>query len=64
MDELDLVVMSPGVPTDLPVVNRMREKKIPIIGEVELAYELGRGDVLAIRGPMERLQLRRFWGRS
>ncbi|MCI9074438.1 MAG: UDP-N-acetylmuramoyl-L-alanine--D-glutamate ligase [Dorea sp.] len=50
MDELDLVVMSPGVPTDLPVVNRMREKKIPIIGEVELAYELGRGDVLAITG--------------
>ena len=26
LDELDLVVMSPGVPTDLPIVNEMREK--------------------------------------
>ena len=50
LDELELVVISPGVPTDLPIVNRMREKKIPVIGEVELAYELGRGDVLAITG--------------
>ncbi len=50
LEELDLVVISPGVPTDLPVVHRMREKNIPVIGEVELAYELGRGDVLAITG--------------
>lgn len=49
-DELDTVVMSPGVPTDLPVVNRMREKNIPVIGEIELAYALGKGDVLAITG--------------
>ena len=30
--ELDLAVLSPGVPTDLPVVNQMREKGIPIWG--------------------------------
>ena len=47
---LDIVVISPGVPTDLPVVNRMRECGIPIIGEIELAYELGKGEVLAITG--------------
>ncbi len=50
IDCLDLVVMSPGVPTDLPVVNRMREKGIPIWGEIELAYHYGKGDVLAITG--------------
>ncbi|MBO5461266.1 MAG: UDP-N-acetylmuramoyl-L-alanine--D-glutamate ligase, partial [Ruminococcus sp.] len=50
IDTLDLTVMSPGVPTDLPVVNRMREKNIPIWGEIELAYVLGRGEVLAITG--------------
>ncbi len=50
MDTLELVVMSPGVPTDLPVVNRMREKGIPIWGEIELAYTYGKGDVLAITG--------------
>ncbi|MDD3403456.1 MAG: UDP-N-acetylmuramoyl-L-alanine--D-glutamate ligase [Hespellia sp.] len=50
LDLLDLVVMSPGVPTDLPVVNQIRECKIPIWGEVELAYRYGKGDVLAITG--------------
>ncbi len=50
MNTLDLVVLSPGVPTDLPVVNTLREKQIPIWGEVELAYENGKGDVLAITG--------------
>lgn len=50
LDELDLVVMSPGVPTDLPVVCRMREKQIPIWGEIELAYQCGKGMVLAITG--------------
>lgn len=50
LDELDLTVMSPGVPTDLPVVEKMREKGIPIWGEIELAYVCGKGDVLAITG--------------
>ncbi|MCI8582512.1 MAG: UDP-N-acetylmuramoyl-L-alanine--D-glutamate ligase [Dorea sp.] len=50
LEELDLVVISPGVPTDIPVVNQMKERGIPVVGEVELAYELGRGDVFAITG--------------
>jgi len=49
-DTLDIAILSPGVPTDLPVVNRMRECGILITGEVELAYETGKGDVLAITG--------------
>lgn len=50
LEELDMVVISPGVPTDIPVVNQMKERGIPVVGEVELAYELGRGDVFAITG--------------
>ncbi len=50
METLDLVVMSPGVPTDLQVVLKMRDMGIPIWGEVELAYTYGKGDVLAITG--------------
>ena len=50
LDELELVVMSPGVPTDLPVVDAMRAHGIPVIGEIELAYQLGKGEVLAITG--------------
>ncbi len=47
---LDLVVLSPGVPTDLPLVNRMRDAGLKIWGEIELAYEYSKGDVLAITG--------------
>lgn len=50
IDSLELVVMSPGVPTDLPIVEHMREKGIVIWGEIELAYAYGKGDVLAITG--------------
>ena len=47
---LDLVVMSPGVPTDLPIVKTLRTQGLPIWGEVELAYQMGKGKVLAITG--------------
>ena len=50
LDRLQLVVLSPGVPTDLPVILKMKERQIPVIGEVELAYLYGKGDVLAITG--------------
>lgn len=50
LSEISLTVMSPGVPTDLPVVDKMRGAGIPIWGEIELAYVLGKGDVLAITG--------------
>ena len=50
LEELDLVVLSPGVPTALPVILAMKEHGIQVIGEVELAYAFGKGDVLAITG--------------
>ena len=50
LDSLALVVMSPGVPTDLPVVEQMKVKGIPVWGEIELACTYGKGDVLAITG--------------
>lgn len=48
--DLDLVVLSPGVPTDIPMVKGFYEKGIPVWGEVELAYRIGKGRVLAITG--------------
>ena len=42
--------MSPGVPTDLPFVNELRDEGLPIWGEIELAYRCKKGDVLAITG--------------
>ncbi|MDO5799980.1 MAG: UDP-N-acetylmuramoyl-L-alanine--D-glutamate ligase [Eubacteriales bacterium] len=47
---LDLVVLSPGVPTDIPVVKNFYAQGLPVWGEVELAYRTGRGRVLAITG--------------
>lgn len=50
LNSLDLVVLSPGVPTDLDIVNDMRHKNIPIWGEIELAYYFSKGKIAAITG--------------
>ena len=50
MEKIDLAVLSPGVPTDLPFVNSMREQGIPIWGGIELAYFFGKGRIAAITG--------------
>ncbi|WP_274420193.1 UDP-N-acetylmuramoyl-L-alanine--D-glutamate ligase [Blautia sp. XA-2221] len=47
---LDLAVLSPGVPTDLPLVKGFYEQGLPVWGEVELAFRTGKGRVLAITG--------------
>ncbi len=46
----DIAVLSPGVPTDLPVVEAMRQAGVEIWGEIELAYVFERGRILAITG--------------
>lgn len=50
MDTLDEAVLSPGVPIDNPLVTELRDKGVRITGEIELAYEYSKGDVLAITG--------------
>lgn len=50
LDGVDLVILSPGVPTDLPEVKEIRRRGIPVWGEVELAYVCSRGTVLGITG--------------
>lgn len=47
---LDLVVLSPGVPTDTEFVDKFRKKGIPVWGEIELAYRIGKGKVIGITG--------------
>ena len=46
----DLIVVSPGVPSDQPQLEHARSLGIPVIGEVELAYRFLRGKVLSITG--------------
>jgi len=50
LTEADLVVLSPGVPPDLPSVQRARERGVPVIGELELASRWLSGRVVAITG--------------
>src|SRR3954465_10197107 len=46
----DLIVVSPGVPVDAPQLQQARTFGIPVIGEVELAYQYLKGKIIAITG--------------
>src|SRR5215470_9126208 len=46
----DLIVVSPGVPSDQPQLQHARSLGIPVIGEVELASRFLQGKVIAITG--------------
>jgi UDP-N-acetylmuramoylalanine--D-glutamate ligase len=46
----DLIVVSPGVPTEVPPLARARALGLPVIGEIELASRFLKGRIVAITG--------------
>jgi UDP-N-acetylmuramoylalanine--D-glutamate ligase len=48
--DCELMVVSPGVPSNSAVIKSAREKKIKIIGELELAASICKGNIIAITG--------------
>ena len=36
----DILIVSPGVPLSIPPISKAREKGIPVVGELELAYQI------------------------
>lgn len=50
IEQVELLVLSPGVPLDTEFVRCFKEKGIPIWGEMELAYEFSKGKLIAITG--------------
>lgn len=48
--ELSLAVISPGISIEEPFVERLKEAGVPIWGEVELAWQFGKGRLIAITG--------------
>ncbi len=50
LETAETVVLSPGVPTDIPLVKALREKGAEIIGEIELGFREEKGRVAAITG--------------
>jgi len=50
LERIDVVVASPGVPPTSPLLARADEKGIPVVGELELAFQLSRAPWVAITG--------------
>ncbi len=48
--DCDIMVVSPGVPSNAPVLMEAKEKKIEVISEIELAYNFCKGKIIAITG--------------
>jgi UDP-N-acetylmuramoylalanine--D-glutamate ligase len=46
----DLVVVSPGVPLDLPLFTEAERRGIPIVAEVELGFAVARAPIVAVTG--------------
>ena len=49
-EKIELVVLSPGVPSDTSFADSFRNRNISVIGEIELAYLCAKGEILAITG--------------
>lgn len=50
IDDIDEIIVSPGVPDDHPVFSAAAERKIAVIGELELAFRFVRGPIIAVTG--------------
>jgi len=46
----ELVVVSPGVPLELPALEAARARGVPLIGELELGWRVMEADLIAITG--------------
>ena len=46
----DLLVISPGVPIDAPIVKAAREMGVPVTGELETASRIAKGSLVAVTG--------------
>ncbi len=49
-NKAQLVIVSPGVPTDTAFIQAFRSRNIPVWGEIELAYRQAKGKLIAITG--------------
>src|SRR5207245_8186939 len=47
---VETVIVSPGVPLDVPLLRHAASMRIPVIGEIELAFRHLKGTVIAVTG--------------
>ncbi|WP_068672475.1 UDP-N-acetylmuramoyl-L-alanine--D-glutamate ligase [Oceanobacillus sp. Castelsardo] len=50
LDEIEIVVKNPGIPYENPIIVEARERNIPVITEVEIAYRLAGDSIIGITG--------------
>lgn len=50
LDGCDLIVISPGVPSDLEILDEARKRDIPIISELELGFWFAKAPIIAVTG--------------
>ena len=50
LKDIDVLVLSPGISVNHPLVKMAKEEGVSVIGELEIAYELSKGRVIAITG--------------
>ena len=50
ISEFDMLILSPGIPLDIELVEAAKRSKLDIIGELELSYLLSKGKFVAITG--------------
>lgn len=49
-EQIQLLVLSPGVPVDTPFIEQFQKRGILILGEVELGYRFAKGKIIAVTG--------------
>ena len=50
LEGIDRIIVSPGLPLTIPILESARQKGISIVGEVELAYEVSKAPILGVTG--------------
>jgi len=50
LNDCDLIVISPGVPSDIKILDEARKRDIPIISELELGFWFAKAPIIAVTG--------------
>lgn len=50
MTQFDMLILSPGVPPELPFIQKAEKAGAEVIGELEVAYRFGKGRYVALTG--------------
>jgi len=60
---VDIIILSPGVPHDMALIKSASEKEIPVVGELELASRFIDAPIIAVTGTNGKTTVTTFLGR-